>query len=59
MHSGSATLISAIASTGWSINATVEGTVNSKMLLDYLKQFFSAFWLNIMDWRKRKLLYYG
>ena len=40
MHSGSAFLISAISSTGWSINATVEGTVNSKLFLDYLKQAF-------------------
>ena len=37
-HSGSLSLVSAITSTGWSFNATVEGTVSSKILLDYLKQ---------------------
>ena len=41
MHSGSVSLISAITSTGWSINETVEGTVNSKLFLDYLKQVLS------------------
>ena len=36
-HSSLLSLISAITSTGWSFNATVEGTVSSKILLDYLK----------------------
>ena len=40
-HSGSLSLISAITSSGWSFNATVTGSINSKIFINYLKQILS------------------
>ena len=37
----SVSLISCIASTGWSFNATVTGTINHKMLIEYLTHFIN------------------
>ena len=40
-HSGSLSLISAITSSGWSFNATVAGSINSRLFIDYLKEILS------------------
>ena len=55
-HSGSLSLVSAITSTGWWFNVTVEGTVSSKIFLDYLNQVLD-FLTQHHKVKKRRLLY--